>query len=318
MRKDNLHDFNRFQWFIPLLAASLFLFAMRGGFAAPPDFAQVPAEVNWLVHVDVDALHGSTVFQQVSKKAVARWKSLAIPLDKVSQQYGVDLAKDLHGMTVFGSRLSRQKALLLMRADWASETFRQKLALAPDHSVAADDPYEIHCFTQKDRGQVRPVAAACWKPGIFVFGQAAGEVKFSMEVLDGKRPSLSGRSPLLAAEVPVGTILVARMIQVGGCLPVESPLLKQTEQIDFVCGENAGEWFLDAKLQAKTPEAAQQVKQVAEGLLAMARLRQAGDADSLKLLDRIQLRSDDRTIELDFHAPAADVARHAIKAMEKF
>ena len=108
------------------------------------------------------------------------------------------------------------------------------------------------------------------------------------------------------------------MIHVGDRLPVESPLLKQTEQIDFVCGEKTGEWFVHGKLQAKSPEAARQVKQVAEGLLAMARLRQAGDADPLKLLDRVEFRVDDRTIELDFRAPAADVARAREKAMDLF
>ncbi len=315
MPKDKLYIFKKGSR--PLLAAGLVLLAMRGGFAAPPDFARVPAEVNWLVHLDVDALHGSTVFQRACTKALAQWEFLALRLDKANQQYGMDPAKDLHGMTVFGPRLSEAKAVLVMRADWAAETFRRKLALAPDHTVAADGPYEIHHFAQKDRGQARPVAAACWKQGIFVFGQAGNEVKFSLEVLDGKRPSLSGLSTSLAAEVPAGTILLARMIHVGDCLPVESPLLKQTEQIDFVCGEKAGEWFVHAKLQAKSPEAARQAKQVAEGLLAMARLRQAGDVDSLKLLDRIRLGIDDRTIELDFRAPAGDVARFVEEAMEK-
>ena len=86
----------------------------------------------------MDALHDSTAFQQVFKTAAARWKSLAVHLDKVNQQYGMDLAKDLHGMTVFGPRLSQRKAVLVMRADWAAETFRQKLALAPDHTAAAE------------------------------------------------------------------------------------------------------------------------------------------------------------------------------------
>ncbi len=314
MRKTRLHNSGG----TSLLIVVLSLLAVRGGFAAPPDFAQVPAEVNWLVHVDVDALHASTVFRQVLKKAVTRWKSLAIHLDKVNQQYGINLAKDLHGMTVFGPRLAGPRAVLVMRADWAAETFRQKLALAPNHTDVTDGPFEINRFLQKDRGQVRPVAAACWKQGTFVFAQATDAVKFSLEVLDGKRPGLSNRSALLAAEVPAGTILVARMIHVGDCLPVESPLLKQTEQIDFVCGENDRKWFVYGKLQTKSPEAARQAKQVVEGLLAVARLRQADDADALKLLDRLQLRVDDRAIELDFRAPAEDVARLAEKAMEKF
>ena len=291
-----------YRWFNPLLAAILSLLAMRGGFAAPPDFAQVPAEIDWFVHVDIDALHNSTALPQIFKKACARWKSIAVGLDNVKQQYGMDLAKDLHSMTVYGPRLSQRRAVLIMRADWAEETFRRKLAVAPNHTAVMEGPYEIHRFTQKDRGHVRPVTAALWKQGTFVFGQAADEVKFSLEVLDGKRPNLSGSDALLAAAPPAGTILVARMVCVGDRLPVESPLLKQTEHIDFVCGENAGKWFIHAKLQAKSPEAAQQVKQVAEGLLAMARLRLAGDADSLKLLDRAELRVDKQTVELDFRA----------------
>jgi hypothetical protein len=301
---------------VALLAASLSLPAMRG-IAGPPHFAQVPADVNWLVHADIDALRDSTVFQHVFKTAATRWKSLPANLDRVNRQFGLDLAKDLHGMTVFGPPSSQQNAVLVMRADWAAETFRQKLSLAPHHVAAAEGAYEIHRFDRGDGGPASPVAAALWRPGTFVFAQAADDAKFGLEVLDGKWPGLSGASPL-AAQVPDGTILVARMVRVGDRLPVESPLLKQTEQIDFLCGERTGECFVYGKLRAKSPEVAQQVKQVAEGLLAMARLRVAGDADLLKLLDRAEFHVDNRTVELDFRAPAADVARGVEKAMNLF
>ena len=300
-----------------LLAASLSLLAIRGGIAAPPDFAQVPAESDWFVHIDMDALHDSTAFQQVFKKAGLRWKSIGVQLDNVKKQYGMDLAKDLHGMTVYGPRPSQRNAVLVMRADWAAETFRQKIVLAPNHSVGTEGACEIHRFTQKDGGRDRPVAAAFWKQGTFVFGQSTADVQSSLGVLDGKQPSLSGSSGPLAADVPPGTILVARMTRVGDRLPVQSPLLKQTEGIDFVCGENDAKWFVRGKLKTKSPETAQQVKQVAEGLLALARLRLADDPASLKLLERMELRLDDRTVELDFRAPAADVARIMEKAMDK-
>ena len=117
-------------------------------------------------------------------------------------------------MTVFGPRSSQQNAVLVMRADWAAETFRQKLVLAPEHAMSAEGGYEIHRFTQRT-APVRTVAAALWRPGTFVFGQSANEVKFGLDVLDGKRASLLGQNSSLAAEVPAGTILVARMIHVG-------------------------------------------------------------------------------------------------------
>jgi hypothetical protein len=300
------------------LATSLSLLTLREGFAAPPDFAQVPADVDWLFHVDADALRKATAFQQIVKTTVARWKSVTIQLDKLNRQYGMDLARDLHGMTVFAPQLSQRKTVLILRADWPLETFRERLALAPDHTVAVDGSYEIHRFTQKARGQARPVVTVPWKQGTFVFGQGLDEVKFSLDVLDGKRRGLSGAAAPSTADVPAGTIVVARMMRVGDRLPVESPLLKQTEQIDFVCGEDAGEWFVHVKLQTKSSEAAQQAKQVAEGLLAMVRLRLAGNTDAIKLLDRAELKIDRNTISLDFHAPAADVARNVEMAMENF
>lgn len=317
MSDNHLHNITRRRWFVTLAVTSATLLVMRGGHAAPPDFSLVPADVRWLVHGDIDALQRSTAYQRVFKKLFVQWKPLAAHLDKVNRQYGMDLAKDLHSLTFFGPRLSQGGAVLLLRADWAPETFRRKLALAPEYAMAVEDGYEIHRFAQKDRGHVRPLAGAFWKEDVFVFGQTADEVKLSLAVLDGKKPALSGRGPLLAAAVPPGTILVARMIGVGDSLLVESPLLMQTEQIDFVCGENGGECFIHAKLLARSPEAAQRAKQVADGLLAMARLRQAGDADALKLLARIELRVDQQTVGLDFQAPADDVARCLEAAIEK-
>jgi hypothetical protein len=325
MQKNKIHRFTqamRSRWLVSALAAGLPLLTLQGGIAAPPTFAQVPADVDWLFHVDLDALRDSTAFQQVFKTVVTEWKSLPTALARVQERFGIDPAKDLHGMTVFGPRPSQQSALVVMRADWAAETFRRKLALAPHHTATAEGPYEIHRFERQDSIPARPVAAALWKPGIIVFGQSVDAVRSGLEFLDGKHPDLSGRglsdSSALAAEVPAGTILVVRMVHVGDRLPVESPLLKQTDQIDLVCGEKDGRCFVHGKLQAKSPEIALQVEQVAVGLLAAARLRLAGDADSLKLLDHAQIRLDHRTIELDFRAPAADVAQAAEKAMKTF
>jgi hypothetical protein len=312
-----IHFASGLPWFVALMVAGLSLGSMGATFAAPPDLALVPAEVDWFIHADFDALRNSTTCRQIMKRVVTRWKSLAMPLEQVKLQFGVDLARDLHDITVFGPRASQGKAVLIMRADWASEPFRRSLALAPSHTATVDGPYEIHHFTQKDRGQFRPVVAVFWKHGIFVFGQAASDVKSGLEVLDGNRPSLSGQSIPLAAKVPDGTILVARMIRVGDSLPVESPLLKQANRIDFVCGEYAGEWFVHGELETKSTEAAQHAKRVAEGLLAIARLRLARDSDLLNLLDRTELGVNDRCVDFHFQAPAQDVAGKVEKALEQ-
>ena len=274
---------------------------------APLDFAQVPAGAVWVVHADFDALRQSKVYREVVQRTAHR-KPLAGYLAKINGQLGMDVAEDLHGMTVFGTKLSATTAVLIMHADWDPQTFRRKMALAPEHAVSDDGRYEIHRFARNDQGRIRTVAGACWEAGTFVFGQTPGDVKLGLDVLDGRVPRLAGRASALAAEVPSGTVFLARMVAGENSLPVESPLLKHIEQIDLACGENAGACFARGRLLAKTSEGAEQAKRAIEGVLAIARLNVAGSDAAKKLLDRLQVRADGRVVRLDLDAPAADIA----------
>jgi hypothetical protein len=299
--------------------AALFLVVafLRAAYSAPPDFAQIPADTAWIVHVDFDALHKSTVYQKVSTAALAGWKPLADRLAKINRQLGMDVAKDLHGMTVFASTLAEPKPLLLMQADWDPQTFRQRLALAPSHAVSTAGQYEIHRFVRKDEGQLRSLAGTCWRPGTFLFGQTPEDVQRALEVLDGRRPHLAGHDSALAADISPGTVLTARMVLSGEKLPVESPLLKKTEQIDLACGENSGECFARARLLAKTAEAAVQVKKAAEGILAIVKLNVPGESSAAKMLDRLAIRVDGRTVLVDFRIPSTELTTALEKAMRK-
>jgi hypothetical protein len=299
----------------------LVLTVLNVAYAAPPDFAQVPSDAVWIVHADFDALHKSTVYQKLSVAALARWKPLAAHLTKINRQLGMDVAKDVHGVTVFGPSLAGPKAMLVMRADWDPQVFRQKLAMAPSHAITAAGQYEIHRFTRKDEGQVRTVAGVCWRPGTFLFGQTPGDVQSGLEVLDGRKPNVagqaSGHTSPLAAEVPRGTVVVARMIFSGEALPIESPVLKQTDEIDVACGEDSGECFVRAKLLAKTTEAADQVKKAVDGILAILKLQAVKDAKAKKLLDRLAITVEGRIVQIDFRAAASELATVLETAMQE-
>jgi hypothetical protein len=302
-------------------ACCVVLTVFRAASAAPPDFAQVPADSVWIVHADFDALNKSTVYQKLSAAALSKWKPLAAHLAKVNRQLGMNLTKDLHGMTVCGPSLAEPKASLIMHADWDPQVFRQKLALAPSHEASTVGQYEIHRFARQDEGQLRTVAGACWRPGTFIFSHSPSEVQAGLEVLDGKKPHLadgaSGKSSALAADVPTGTVFMARMVMAGGKLPVESPVLKQTDEIDLACGENSGECFARAKLVAKTAEDAAQVKKAVDGILVIVRLHAAGDAKALKALDHLAVSVDGRTVQVDFRVTAADLATVLEKAIQE-
>src|SRR5262249_29823294 len=157
-----------------------------------------------------------------------RWKPLATRLANINRQLGMDVAKDLHGMTIFGPTLAEPKATLVMRADWDAQIFKQRLILAPSHAASAFGQYEIHRFARQDEGQFPTIAGACWRPGVFLFGQTSGDVETGLDVLDGRRPHLAGHSSdnnsTLSADVSPGTVLLVRMVMSGAAPPVESPV----------------------------------------------------------------------------------------------
>jgi hypothetical protein len=281
--------------------------------AAPPDFTQVPNETVWIVHADVDALRNATLYQRL--KATTAWKPLADQIGKVNAQLGMDLTRDLHEMTIFGPKLSEHKTTLVMRADWDAQTFRQKLAAARDRASSVSGRYEIHRFARKDRGQVRTVAGACWRPGTFVFAQSPDDVQHSLGVLDGRQPHLAGHTSPLASDVPAGTVLLARMIAVGDFPPAESPILKQTDQIALACGENAGECFLHGELLAKDAASAGQIKKMLDGCVAMARLH--APAELGKLLSHVKLGVAGRVVQLEYRIAAAELAVQLENALRK-
>ena len=78
--------------------------------AAPLDPKQVPAEAKWLMHVDVDAMRQATVVQKAWKKGLEMHKEAQQHLDKLKTAIGMDICKDLHGVTAYGRRSASIRA----------------------------------------------------------------------------------------------------------------------------------------------------------------------------------------------------------------
>ena len=98
-----------------------------GGSAEPLDYAQVPAEAQWLVHVDLGAISRGVV----SQKIVDRW--LQLPATRQGMQRfrwatGVDLSKDLEDITIYGRSYEQDRAVTIFRAKVDQERLRATCA----------------------------------------------------------------------------------------------------------------------------------------------------------------------------------------------
>lgn len=288
---------------------------------APLDPKQVSEQATWLVHLDVDAMRESRVVQQAYGKYLELNPEAEKQLAKLRQQFGFELKKDLHGITLYGSRLAKlgkDDGVLLIHADLNRSTAESLVRLGADYRASAYQGYELHRWTEsKDKPDAHVMFGTFCKSDLVLIGSSEREVKAALDVLDGRTASLAGTAAPLAAALPEGAVVVARARGLAEAeLPFKSPLVTQSETFSLVVGERNGESFAEARLLTKSPQTAEQVKAIVEGLRAMGELQRSSDQGFVRLLGKLKANVNDKAVDVEWRAAADEVWTQLLKEMK--
>lgn len=279
-----------------------------GVLAGPADFSQIGAEAGWLVHLDVDALRNASLFEKAFRRVLAEHPQLEKQLDALSALFDFEVRRDLHGITAYGKRFAEHEGVLLVHARVKPEALQAKASWLPEHEVIRHGHFEIHTWLDaKGKPDERRVAAAFFQDQLVAFSPRIDDLKAALDVLAGAGAGLPKDSPL-AAPVPKGTALLARAIRLYSApVSFKSPLVTQSEAFSLLVGESAGQVFAQAQLRMKTPEAARLVKEIVEGICAMAVLQGSDDPALADLLRRFEVRHHQTEATVAFRAPAEEL-----------
>jgi len=271
----------------------------------PVELKQVPADAKWLIHVDVDAMREATVVQKAYHKCMEMHKDAQKHFDKVREMLGLDLKKDLHGITIYGKDLDRHHGVVIVHADVNQKLLLEKAQKAPDHKVAKYGSFEIHSWTHKRGKESHTAFGTLLQPNVLVFAGSEAAIHAALDVLDGKSPGITDEKSPLAGRLPPGATLIVRASAVGP--QVKCPILKDADSLRITLGENKGQSFYRARLTMKSSEAADQVKSIVEGFKAMVGLSHGSDALAMKLVGAIKVTTQDKAVRIAWSAPAEDV-----------
>jgi len=283
------------------------------GQAAPLDLKNVAADAKWVVHVDVDAVRDSQVVKKAFETCPALKTDSGRHFDQIRDRVGVDLRKDLHGVTLYGPDTDRAHAVAVVFSTVNQQLLLDKAAHAANHKVTKHGEIDIHSWTQKHGAKTQPAAGAFYKPDVLVFAANVEGVAAAIDVLDGKSPGNADRK--LGGRVAAGASLAVR----AAAIPpqVQCPILKQAESFRVALGENNGMSFYRGSLVMKSTEAAAQVKTIADGFKAIGSLSFSDDADVMKIIDGIKATVNDTTARVRWEASADDVWTVAEKVAKK-
>ncbi len=280
------------------------------GQAAPLETKNVAANTKWVVHIDVDAIRDSLVVKKAFQTCPVLKSEAGKHFDMIRDKIGIDLRKDLHGITLYGPDTDKTHAVAIVFSTANQQLLLDKVEHETDHGVTKYLDVDIHSWTPKhDRhsygGQSHAAAGAFYKPDVLVFAANVAGVAKAIDVLDGKSPGITDAKSLLGGRPPAGSTLVVRSYAIPAS--PKSPILKEIDSFRIALGESGGKSFYRASAVMKSPEAATQVKAVNDGLKALGALRFSGDADVMKLVDALETTVSGKDLRVRWDASADDV-----------
>jgi len=284
--------------------------------AEPLDLKQIPVDATWVVHVDVDAVWKMTLVKQGWQKMLETRQEAEERLKELRGQIGLDITKDVHGVTAYGWGPGADKAVVILHAKVDKKLLLGMMTKAPDYKVASHASHRIHTWTAPQRQGPRTVAATFFKAEAVVLASSPDQLKVALDTLSRKGPGVS-ISPL-AGKVPQAAALLVR---VGGLseadLPGRMQMLRQIDSAQFVVGEKKGNVFVRAEVVMANEEVVGQVKTLIDGGLAMAKQASADNEQAKKLLDALKVKVDSETLTISLSLPADEILKMAEDAAQR-
>jgi hypothetical protein len=300
-----------------LLASTFAVLALLAavGQAAPLDSKNVAADAKWVAHVDVDAVHGSLVVKKAFETCPLLKNESGKHFDRIRQMMGVDLRKDLHGITLYGRDTDKTHGVAIVFATVNQKLLLEKAGKATDHKVTKHGKIDIHSWTQKCGPKTHTAAGAFYKPDVLVFAASVERVAAAIDVLSGKLPGITDPKSPLGGRVYAGSSILVRAIAIRP--ESRCPVLKQAQSFRVALGENQGKSFYHASLVMNSPAAAAEVKAINDGFKALASLKFSGNADVMKLVNGLQATVKDNTVRVRWESSADDVWTVVAKLAKK-
>lgn len=280
--------------------------------AAPLQRSDVMNDPAWVLHLDCDAL-----------RQTAMGKQMLAEMDKPDAQkklaafeavFKVDLRKDLHGVTVYSATKEEPDGVVLAYADFDAERLISLVQANQSYESAKRNGHTIHNWIDDKKKEVNGVKprtyGAIYKNKIIVVGQKESRVAEALAVLDGKQPDVTKSATFAPLAKPgPGTIVqaAARKLNLPGNDP-GAAVFKQAKMIWLNFGERAGKAELKLNLDANSTEVAQQMVDVAKGLIAVMAL-QTDKPEAVKLAKAATVDSAAASVAIKFALPAADVVQ---------
>lgn len=289
--------------------AAILSMSAGAALAGPLDKKTVPADVTWVLHVDVEAALSSTIGKFILEhRDEADFKDL----DDLKAKFGVDPITDVRGVTIFGIHDEGEDAVLLIDGTAAFDNVLQQMTAEKKIVIEDTDGYALLVWEEDGKSNVGYIRKGNKPESRLVYVSSDRDrLITALRTIDHKAASVADDpNTLLKASPAPGSFLFIDAPEIAGVLKKnglgskmkdhghdQSALLETIRGVNLDAGEATRKLFVSVVVTADTPENALNMVQTAQGFAALGRLMMSKEPDfkeAVSLLNAVKISADDR------------------------
>lgn len=294
----------------PTLAAAVLAFWVATAASAEAlNRSYVAPDARWFVHLDMDKLMATPLGQTIRDTWMADAQN-AGKLAELRMITGMNPWRDLRSLTLYGPSGDGAEAVAVVRADADPATLENALELARDHNTLSHGRHTVHIWTP-DGGEHDTMALVVVDPKTYVVGVSPERVRAAVDAIDAPAPA-PGKEPggvgLFGDDAPADVWLqmVVRDVHTLPRLQNRNPWLDALQNLRATVATAGDDVAMTIAADMSGPAAATQVRQMLEGLKAMAVFRSSRDNPAATPhLEQIAVQAEDRRVWIDWSVPSS-------------
>ena len=260
------------------------------------DLKEVDSKALWLLHANVGQFKQTAIGKALLVK-LGEGKE-AQKLDALAAIVGMDMRKDVDGITMYGSSPDKKQAVIVISGTFNAAQVVTLLKANDSYQVSAHQGVEIHDVNNPKKNERLCIAFP--KNGVAVMGGDAAQVAKALDVLAGRAVSLATENPegLKAAGDSNSAFLQGAAIMSKLCSPGDprAQTFKAGKAGAMSVGSDGDKLAMKVEILADSQESAQQMESAARGIMAMMLLSDKTDQTVRDMIGSTDIKRLDSTV----------------------
>ena len=288
------------------------------------DAARVPASASWLVHVDMEAFRRTSLWELLQKEMQSG--EVDVDFDELKmfeERFGFRPFEDVHSVTVAGRGEIGDDGLVLVETSDALDAAMARLQQEPEYRSMRRGGYDLHSWEEDGRSQGAFYIHHLNSRRLVVVSESESELTEGIDVLNGRAKSLRQNpdAMVIPRPTPGAFLFVDATAALSALAELEpaSAVAEMARGARVEIGESRGELFLNVDIIANTPENADNIYSVINGVRAFAAMAGAQEDVpdfALEMLNSIEMQTTGSEVSLQFRYDARELVEE-IRAIEE-